>query len=45
MGRAWEIEFIHVYREGNHAADYIAGIGHEMSLSVYNFPISDPLLA
>ncbi|CAN0923911.1 hypothetical protein LINGRAHAP2_LOCUS33828 [Linum grandiflorum] len=45
MRRSWEIEFIHVYREGNHVADYLVGIGHEMPLSVSNFPISDPLLA
>ena len=45
MERACEIEFVHVYREGNHVADYLASIGHEMPFSVYSFPIYDPILA
>ncbi|CAN0923023.1 hypothetical protein LINGRAHAP2_LOCUS33365 [Linum grandiflorum] len=45
MRRAWELEFIHVYCEGNHAADYLASTGHEMPFGVYCFPISDPILA
>ncbi|CAN1278424.1 Putative ribonuclease H protein At1g65750 [Linum perenne] len=43
-GRNWEVVIKHVYREGNHAADHLAGIGygypfgsHSVSLSDCNF--------
>ncbi|CAN0922234.1 hypothetical protein LINGRAHAP2_LOCUS32986 [Linum grandiflorum] len=45
MKRAWELEFIRVYRKINHAADYLASIGHEMPYGVYSFPISNPVSA
>ncbi|CAN0922638.1 hypothetical protein LINGRAHAP2_LOCUS33158 [Linum grandiflorum] len=45
MKRALELEFIHVYREGNHVAYYLASVGHEMPFGVYSFPISVPVLA
>ncbi|CAN0903522.1 hypothetical protein LINGRAHAP2_LOCUS22617 [Linum grandiflorum] len=37
--RVWELEFIQVYSESNHAVDYLAGIGHEMSFGIWYFPI------
>ncbi|CAN0910471.1 hypothetical protein LINGRAHAP2_LOCUS26305 [Linum grandiflorum] len=30
MERAWKVEFIHVYREGNYATDYLASVENEM---------------
>ncbi|CAN1148545.1 Putative ribonuclease H protein At1g65750 [Linum perenne] len=40
----WEVSVRHTYREGNHAADFLAGIGHGYPLGYSSFPISDPSL-
>ncbi|CAN1180946.1 Putative ribonuclease H protein At1g65750 [Linum perenne] len=31
----------HTYREGNHAADYLAGIGYGYPFGSHNFPLVD----
>ncbi|CAN1148547.1 Putative ribonuclease H protein At1g65750 [Linum perenne] len=44
LSREWEVSVRHTYREGNHAADFLAGIGHGYPLGYSSFPISDPSL-
>ncbi|CAL1398112.1 unnamed protein product [Linum trigynum] len=41
LNRNWEVKISHVYRECNKAADYLANRGHELSLEVHYFSISD----
>ncbi|CAN1149044.1 Putative ribonuclease H protein At1g65750 [Linum perenne] len=44
LERDWEVSIRHTYREGNHAADFLAGIGHGYPLGRSSIPISDPSL-
>ncbi|CAN1777551.1 Putative ribonuclease H protein At1g65750 [Linum perenne] len=41
ISRDWEVSFSHVYREGNHAADFLANIGHSLPFGFHLFPTSD----
>ncbi|CAN1132850.1 Putative ribonuclease H protein At1g65750, partial [Linum perenne] len=39
--REWETSFSHTYREGNKAADYLAGIGHKFPLGYHAIATTD----
>ncbi|CAN1841153.1 Putative ribonuclease H protein At1g65750 [Linum perenne] len=39
--RKWEVVIKHVYREGNHATDHLAGIGYGYPFGSHNFSLSD----
>ncbi|CAN1787382.1 Putative ribonuclease H protein At1g65750 [Linum perenne] len=41
ISRDWEVSFSHVYREGNHAADFLANIGHSLPFGFHVFPTTD----
>ncbi|CAN1215609.1 Putative ribonuclease H protein At1g65750 [Linum perenne] len=43
--REWTVNVRHVYREANHAADYLASIGHYTPRGTFDFDISDCNLA
>ncbi|CAN1133907.1 Putative ribonuclease H protein At1g65750 [Linum perenne] len=43
--REWMVNVRHVYREANHAADYLASIGHYTPRGTFDFDISDCNLA
>ncbi|CAN1127814.1 Putative ribonuclease H protein At1g65750 [Linum perenne] len=42
--RNWEVQIIHVYIESNHAADFLANVGHSCSLGFHPIEQSDPNL-
>ncbi|CAN0928203.1 hypothetical protein LINGRAHAP2_LOCUS36333 [Linum grandiflorum] len=39
----WSVQLLHVYREANHAADFLANLGHSLALRSHEifFPNSD----
>ncbi|CAN1152181.1 Putative ribonuclease H protein At1g65750, partial [Linum perenne] len=39
--RDWEVTLTHVFREGNQAADFLAGAGHNLPPGCHLFPITD----
>ncbi|CAN1781429.1 Putative ribonuclease H protein At1g65750 [Linum perenne] len=39
--RDWRVEVCHTYREGNHAADYLASIGYDYPFESHTILISD----
>ncbi|CAN1232392.1 hypothetical protein LINPERPRIM_LOCUS3599 [Linum perenne] len=39
MRRRWEVEFIHIYCECNHAVNYLTSIGHERPHITFLFHI------
>ncbi|CAN1792135.1 Putative ribonuclease H protein At1g65750 [Linum perenne] len=41
MLRDWEVTLNHIFREGNQAADFLAGVGHNLPPGFHLFPISD----
>ncbi|CAN1319948.1 Putative ribonuclease H protein At1g65750, partial [Linum perenne] len=41
LQRNWEVQIIHIYREGNHAADYLANVGHSCLLGFHSVEQSD----
>ncbi|CAN1318548.1 Putative ribonuclease H protein At1g65750, partial [Linum perenne] len=41
LARDWVVDIRHIYREGNQAADYLAGIGFNLSLGFHEILISD----
>ncbi|CAN1170479.1 Putative ribonuclease H protein At1g65750 [Linum perenne] len=41
ISRDWEVSFSHVYREGNHAADFLANTGHSLPFGFHVFPTTD----
>ncbi|CAN1796987.1 Putative ribonuclease H protein At1g65750 [Linum perenne] len=41
MGKEWEVKLEHTYREGNKAADFLAGIGYGYPYGSHTFDISD----
>ncbi|CAN1354630.1 Putative ribonuclease H protein At1g65750, partial [Linum perenne] len=41
MLRDWEVTLNHIFREGNKAADFLAGVGHNLPPGFHLFPISD----
>ncbi|CAN1783234.1 Putative ribonuclease H protein At1g65750 [Linum perenne] len=45
LQREWEVKVIHVYREANKAADYLANLGHNTTRGVHTVDISDCNLA
>ncbi|CAN1185481.1 Putative ribonuclease H protein At1g65750 [Linum perenne] len=45
LQRDWEVKVIHVYREANQAADYLANLGHNTTRRVHTVDISDCILA
>ncbi|CAN1770543.1 hypothetical protein LINPERHAP1_LOCUS11646 [Linum perenne] len=45
LGRDWEVFIRHTYREGNHAADFLAGIGHIYPFGVNDVPITNASLS
>ncbi|CAN1129678.1 Putative ribonuclease H protein At1g65750 [Linum perenne] len=44
LSRNWEVSIRHTYREGNHAADFLAGIGHSYPLGVSDIAITNARL-
>ncbi|CAI0467081.1 unnamed protein product [Linum tenue] len=44
LARDWEIELVHVFREGNYVADYLASIGHSLPIGVHLIDIPSPTL-
>ncbi|CAN1147638.1 Putative ribonuclease H protein At1g65750 [Linum perenne] len=42
LQRNWEVQIIHVYRESNHAADYLANVGHSCPLGFHVLEQFDP---
>ncbi|CAN0881249.1 Putative ribonuclease H protein At1g65750 [Linum grandiflorum] len=45
LDRDWLIKVEHIYREGNRAADYLAALGHSLSLGVHFISVIDPILS
>ncbi|CAN1149154.1 Putative ribonuclease H protein At1g65750 [Linum perenne] len=45
LDRDWMIKVEHIYREGNRAADYLAGIGHALPIGVHDVSSFDPCLS
>ncbi|CAN1193376.1 Putative ribonuclease H protein At1g65750 [Linum perenne] len=41
VARDWDVQLRHVYREGNHAADFLAGIEFSFPIGCYRIPPSD----
>ncbi|CAN1333062.1 Putative ribonuclease H protein At1g65750 [Linum perenne] len=39
--RDWDMTITHTYREGNHSADYLAGIGYGYPFGSHSFPLYD----
>ncbi|CAN1166165.1 Putative ribonuclease H protein At1g65750 [Linum perenne] len=44
VGRDWNVLIEHTYREGNHAADFLAGIGYGYPLGSHSVVLSDSRL-
>ncbi|CAN1172815.1 Putative ribonuclease H protein At1g65750 [Linum perenne] len=44
LRRDWEVHIIHVYRESNHAADFLANVGHSCPLGFHLVEQFDPNL-
>ncbi|CAN1854627.1 Putative ribonuclease H protein At1g65750 [Linum perenne] len=44
MGRDWRLRIEHTYREGNQAADFLAGIGYGYLVGSHNVDLSDSRL-
>ncbi|CAN1185707.1 Putative ribonuclease H protein At1g65750 [Linum perenne] len=44
MGRDWDLEIEHTYREGNQAADFLASIGYGYPFGSHNVDLSDSRL-
>ncbi|CAN1233376.1 Putative ribonuclease H protein At1g65750, partial [Linum perenne] len=42
LRRDWEVQILHVYRESNHVADYLANIGHSCPLGFHSLEQFDP---
>ncbi|CAN1342712.1 Putative ribonuclease H protein At1g65750, partial [Linum perenne] len=45
LDRDWMIKVEHIYREGNRTADYLAGIGHALTIGVHDVSSFDPCLS
>ncbi|CAN1141428.1 Putative ribonuclease H protein At1g65750 [Linum perenne] len=45
LQRDWNVKIKHVYREANHAADYLASLGHNTTRGAHEVDISDCNLA
>ncbi|CAN1161857.1 Putative ribonuclease H protein At1g65750 [Linum perenne] len=43
--RNWEVSLVHVFREANFAADYLANLGHSCSIGLHSYSHPDPTLA
>ncbi|CAN1806206.1 Putative ribonuclease H protein At1g65750 [Linum perenne] len=43
--RSWEVSIVHVYREANCGADYLANLGHSCNFGLHVFSQPDPVLA
>ncbi|CAN1778828.1 hypothetical protein LINPERHAP1_LOCUS14526 [Linum perenne] len=43
--RNWEVSLVHVFREANFAADYLANLGHSCSVGLHLYSHPDPTLA
>ncbi|CAN1856235.1 Putative ribonuclease H protein At1g65750, partial [Linum perenne] len=41
LSKNWEVTLNHIFREGNKAADFLAGVGHNLPPGFHLFPISD----
>ncbi|CAN1813888.1 hypothetical protein LINPERHAP1_LOCUS26989 [Linum perenne] len=41
LHRDWEVKLIHIYREANHAADYLANLGHNTICGVHEVALDD----
>ncbi|CAN1778830.1 Putative ribonuclease H protein At1g65750 [Linum perenne] len=41
----WEVSLVHVFREANFAADYLANLGHSCSVGLHLYSHPDPTLA
>ncbi|CAN1320474.1 Putative ribonuclease H protein At1g65750 [Linum perenne] len=35
LRRNWEVQIIHVYKESNHVADFLANVGHSFPLGFH----------
>ncbi|CAN1127777.1 Putative ribonuclease H protein At1g65750, partial [Linum perenne] len=44
LRRDWEVHIIHVYRESNHAADFLANLGHSCPIGFHLVEQFDPNL-
>ncbi|CAN0880337.1 Putative ribonuclease H protein At1g65750, partial [Linum grandiflorum] len=44
LERQWVVRIKHIYREGNHVADTLANIGHELALGTHSIPLATPTL-
>ncbi|CAN1836512.1 Putative ribonuclease H protein At1g65750, partial [Linum perenne] len=42
LRRNWEVQILHVYRESNHVADYLANVGHSCPLGFHSIEQSYP---
>ncbi|CAI0544574.1 unnamed protein product [Linum tenue] len=40
----WQVQLIHVYREGNFVADYLASAGHKLQQGLHFVDEPDPIL-
>ncbi|CAN0824400.1 hypothetical protein LINGRAPRIM_LOCUS1646 [Linum grandiflorum] len=45
LRRDWEVKLVHIYREGNLLADYLAGQGHNRPLRTHFVEMSDLAVA
>ncbi|CAN1151683.1 Putative ribonuclease H protein At1g65750, partial [Linum perenne] len=37
--REWEVSIHHIFREANHAADFMANLGHNLDLGTHVFQV------
>ncbi|CAL1412867.1 unnamed protein product [Linum trigynum] len=37
LGKDWEVQVVHVFRDGNFVADYLASLGHSLPRGVHRF--------
>ncbi|CAI0403203.1 unnamed protein product [Linum tenue] len=44
LSRDWQVELKHVYREGNVAADFLASLGHSLSVGEHTITAPSPTL-
>ncbi|CAN1147122.1 hypothetical protein LINPERHAP2_LOCUS15679 [Linum perenne] len=43
--RHWEVSLIHVYHESNYSVDYLANLGHSLSIGLHLFYFHDSVLS
>ncbi|CAL1358444.1 unnamed protein product [Linum trigynum] len=45
LSRQWDVDIIHIYREGNKCADFLANLGHTLDIELHCIPIDPSCLS